>query len=343
MDEASRSDAMRAHDIIVVGGSTVGLHAALKAAVLCHDVLVVDKGERFARIAQAPCVANVPLAPGISGRELLARQRRALDEYADLSGRRLVTRLDGHEATDARRDGDRFVVTLRAADGALRDVRARVLILATGIVDRKPGIDAFASRGHATLEPFVHRALVGHCILCEGWSLGGRRVAIVGCDEAALEVARDVRDHFGGDVVVLTDGAEAPADASDLLLERAPIRGYAQAGTRLRIELDDAPAVEVDKAIFGMGTYKANNELAARLGAKLTRQGFVETDENGEAIAADGGRIRGLFVVGDLRAGRWKQVVVGWGDAETAVVTAYARRLEGASTARPQAARGART
>jgi hypothetical protein len=29
----------------------------------------------------------------------------------------------------------------------------------------------------------------------------------------------------------------------------------------------------------------------------------------------------------DLRAGRWKHVVIGRGDAETVVVTAYAQRL----------------
>jgi thioredoxin reductase (NADPH) len=334
------------YDVIVVGGGPVGLHAALKAAVLNHRVLLVDKGRRFSRVSQAPAIANLPGRPGVSGLDLLQQGRDDLKRFRDLSGKDLVDLVEDTEATDAWREDGLFRVALKRPDGARRVEAGRVLVLATGVVDRKPGVDAFHRRGHHTLAPYVHAGRVGYCLLCEGWDLAAKRIAVVGSSAESAQVATDVARHFGGDVTLLTDGApldggqEGARQGGVRVVQRPVARLDERDGGVCVVFEDGAETMPFDKVFFTLGWYKANNELAVRLGARVTPEGYVVTDEGCEALDRDGRSIRGLFVAGDLRAGRWKQIVVGWGDAETAVITAYARRLPSADEQEDPAMRG---
>lgn len=324
------------YDFIVVGGGAVGLHAALKAAVLRHTVLIVDKGAEFARVTQAPAIANIPGAPGISGKELLSRLRADLEQFQSLSGTSLIETWDGTEAVAASREpSGGFIVRSRDTRGGQeREARGRALILATGVVDSKPGISAFHEEGHETMAPFVHRGGVGYCLLCEGWDLRGRSVGVVGCSEDAASIALDVVEHFGGRVTLLTDGAPAASleraealAAAGVKIESHPVQAYGDKGSRVVVELSGGEERTFDKLLFSLGFYRVNNDLAVMLGADTTAEGYVRTDANSEVLDAEGEPIRGLFAVGDLRADRWKQVVIGWGDAESAVITAYAKRI----------------
>ena len=324
------------YDVLVVGGGPVGLHAALKAAVLNHRVLLVDKGVRFSRVSQAPAIANIPGRPGIRGPDLLAQGREDLKRFRHISGKDLVDLVEDTEATDAWIEGGLFRLALKGADGARRTVAGRTLVLATGVVDRKPGVDAFHARGHHTMAPYIHLGQIGYCLLCEGWDLAAKRIAVVGCSADSAQVATDIARHFGGRVTLLTDGA--PLEGGEDGLRRGRVEVVTRPVARLDehdggvcvLFEDGGETLPFDKVFFTLGWYKANNELAVRLGAKVTPEGYVVTDENGEVRGRDGGTIRGLFAAGDLRAGRWKQVVVGWGDAETAIITAYAQRLPSA-------------
>lgn len=333
-------------DVLVVGGGPVGLHAALKAAVLNHRVLLVDKGQRFSRVCQAPAIANIPGRPGISGPQLLEESRADLRRFQDISGKSLVEVREDTEATDAWRDEEGiFHVVLRAADGARATIRARVVVLATGIVDRKPGIAGYRHEGHNTLAPYVHRGTVGYCLLCEGWSLAGKRIAVVGSSEDSVQIATDVARHFGGRVTLLTDCCPIEGDRGKLardgvdVVDRPLARVEDRDGGVCALFEDEGEPLSFDKLLFSLGWYKANNELAVRLGARTTPEGYVLTDENGEVHGQDG-PIRGLFAIGDLRANRWKQIVVGWGDAETAIITAYAKRLPSADEEEDPETRG---
>lgn len=337
---------MSPYDVLVVGGGPVGLHAALKAAVLNHRVLLVDKGRRFSRVSQAPVIANVPGRPGIRGADLLQQGRDDLQRFRDLSGKDLVDVLEDTEATDAWREDGLFHLSLRGPDGGRDGASGRVLVLATGVVDRKPGVDAFHTRGHHTLAPYVHAGRVGYCLLCEGWDLAAKRIAVVGASSDSAQVATDVARHFGGDVTLLTDGAPLEGGRDGLrqgrveIVERPIARLDEHDGGVCVVFEDGFETRPFDKVFFTLGWYKANNELAVRLGAKVTPEGYVLTDENGEVLGPEGRPIRGLFAAGDLRAGRWKQVVVGWGDAETAIITAYAQRLPSADEQEDPATRG---
>ncbi|HUR68812.1 MAG TPA: NAD(P)/FAD-dependent oxidoreductase [Candidatus Thermoplasmatota archaeon] len=308
---------MREADVLVIGAGPAGLHAALKAAILNHTALVLDKGRRFSRVSLAPAIANIPGHPGITGDALLTMGRASLERFADTSGKRLVALEEDAEVVTLAREAGGFRARVRQG-GATWDAWAPTAILATGVVDRKPAL---------RLSPFVHRALVGYCLLCEGWSLEGKRVAVVGHSADAASIALDVRAQFGGDVTLLTDGERLDGvPAEGLRIERARIRELRDEGA-LVIALDDGRELAFDKALFGLGWHHVNHELAKGLGARLTREGHIVTTEDREVVDEDGAPIRGLFAVGDVRAGLWKQIPLAWADAEIAVISAYAYRL----------------
>lgn len=318
---------MRDADVLVIGAGPAGLHAALKAAVLNHTALVVDKGRRFSRVSQAPAIANVPGHPGISGEALLDRGRKDLERFQDVSGKRLVALEEDAEVRSLERAGDGFLARIRRGADEW-DARAMVVILATGCVDRKPGLSEYAWKGHQTLAPFLHKRLIGYCLLCEGWALDGKRVAVVGHSSDAVSIADDVCLQFGGEVHLLTDGRmPTRATCEAVRVDEREVESVAEDDGALRVAFADGSAARFDKALFALGWHRVESALAVALGARTDEYGHVVTDENREVLGAEGEPIRGLYAVGDVRAGAWKQIPLAWADAEIAVISAYAQRL----------------
>lgn len=321
---------MREADVLIIGAGPAGLHAALKAAVLNHTVIAVDKGRRFSRVSQAPAIANLPGHPGISGDALLERGRKDLDRFEDVSGKRLVALEEEAEVIALDRTPDGFRARV-AQGGGEWEARAKVAILATGCVDRKPGLSEYAWKGHQTLAPFLHKRLVGYCLLCEGWSLDGKRVAVVGHSSDAVGIADDVCEQFNGEVHLLTDGRmPARPTCEGVRVDEREVAGVAEEDGALRVAFADGAGARFDKALFALGWHRVESALAVGLGARTDAYGHVVTDENREVLGADGEPIRGLYAVGDVRAGAWKQIPLAWADAELAVISAYAQRLPAA-------------
>ena len=337
MAQACRAPSPRVRevDILVVGAGPAGLHAALKAAILNHTVLLVDKGRRFSRVSQAPAIANVPGRPGISGERLLDEGRRDLERFADVSGKRLVTLVEDAEVASLAREGSGGFRARVREGGREWDARAKVVVLATGCVDGKPGVSEYLWKGHRTLSPLVHQDLLGYCLLCEGWSLEGKRVAVVGHSHDAVQIAEDVCQQFAGEVHLLTDGrVPARPTAESVRVEERQVERVADEGP-LVFHFLEGGRLEVDKALFALGWARVNSDLARSLGARTDEVGHLVTSAEREVLGADGEPIRGLYAIGDVRAGAWKQVPLAWADAEIAIISAYAERLPSVA-ARPR-------
>ncbi|MFE2751863.1 NAD(P)/FAD-dependent oxidoreductase [Actinosynnema sp. NPDC059335] len=214
-------------DVVVVGGGAAGLNGALMLARSRRSVVVVDAGSP--RNAPAEGVHGLLGREGTPPAELLDRGRAEVRGY----GGHVVT---GEVATVTRADDDRFVVTL--ADG--RAVRARRVLVTTGLVDELPDVPGLRERwGRDVL----------HCPYCHGWEVRDRAVGVLATGPMSVHQALLFRQLtadvtvFAGDVALTDEQAEQLA-ARDIDVVRGPVASVEVAGDRIvAVRLADGRSV----------------------------------------------------------------------------------------------------
>jgi thioredoxin reductase len=184
-------------DVIIVGGGSAGLSAALMLGRSRRRVLVVDEGRPRNRFAGH--------MHGVLGRDhtspldLLAAGRADLRRYDG------VTVRDG-AATEASVHDDGFEVVLD--DGERH--RARRVLVASGLRDELPEIPGLA-------EQWGRGAFV--CPYCDGWEQRDRRIAVIASSAANVHQAQLMR-QLSADVTFLGHGVELPGEERAGLLAR---------------------------------------------------------------------------------------------------------------------------
>ncbi|RIV37391.1 FAD-dependent oxidoreductase [Micromonospora radicis] len=186
------------YDVVVVGGGAAGLAGAATLARARRSVLVVDAGEP--RNAPADGVHNYLGREGIPPAELLAVGRGEVTGY----GGRIVTgRVD---AVAGAPDG--FLVTV---DGR-PTVRARRLLVTTGLVDELPEVPGLTQRwGRDVL----------HCPYCHGREVADRRIGVLATGPLAVHQAQLWRQWSPHVLLLLHDGPAPDAEQAERLAARA--------------------------------------------------------------------------------------------------------------------------
>ena len=150
-------------DCIIVGGGPAGLTAAIYLARYRRAALLVDEGASRARLI--PASHNYPGFKGIAGPDFLARLR----EQARLYGARLE-----HGRVTALQRGPQggFIAQLHG-----RDILARTVLPATGLVDESPD--------HRRIELGVDGGAVRFCPICDGFEATMRQAFKTGASTRA--------------------------------------------------------------------------------------------------------------------------------------------------------------
>ncbi|MEV1333899.1 methyltransferase domain-containing protein [Micromonospora costi] len=282
------------YDVVVVGGGAAGLAGALALARARRSVLVVDAGEP--RNAPAGHVHNFLTRDGTPPGDLLAAGR---DEVAGYGGTIVTGRVDA-----AARDGDNFTVTLD--DG--RTVRARRLLVTTGLVDELPDVPGVAQRwGRDVL----------HCPYCHGWEMRDRRIGVLATGPAAVHQALMWR-QWSPHVLLLRHDAPplTPDDAEQLAAREitvvdGPVAELVVEGDALTgVRLGDGDVVTMDAVVVAPRT-TARAGLLAGLG--LTP---VDVEVGGHVVgtqipadATGATSVAGVWVAGNV-ANVFAQVIV---------------------------------
>ncbi|MFC7789928.1 FAD-dependent oxidoreductase [Microbacterium sp. MAHUQ-60] len=256
-------------EVAVVGGSYAGLAAAIILARSRRDVVVIDEGQP--RNAPADGAHNVLGHEGIAPRELLEKGRAEAESY----GVRILT----GRATGLSGALDAFTVQM-GDDG--RRVRARRVILATGLVDDLPDIPGVREGWGKT---------VLHCPFCHGWEVRGQRIAVLIRDEVALHQAtlfRQLSEHV---TVFLHEAAEPTEEqaailaAAEVPVVRARVEKLVMEGTDVRaVQLDGGESVEID-AVVVAPRFHARTELYESIGGTAEQTPFgtrIPADSRGE-------------------------------------------------------------
>jgi thioredoxin reductase len=237
------------YDVLVVGGGAAGLSGALALARARRSVLVMDAGEP--RNSAAGHVHNYLAREGMPPAELLAAGR---EEVACYGGQIVAGRV---EAAARHRDG--FQVRLHGG----RRVRARRLLVTTGLVDELPDVPGVAERWG--------RDVLG-CPYCHGWEVRGRRIGVLATGPLAPDQASLWR-QWSSQVMLVTHNAAAPGAEE---AERLAARG---------ITIVDGPVAALE--VVALDAVVVSPRLTARAGV-LQSLGLKPVDAvlNGHVIGS---------------------------------------------------------
>jgi len=293
-------------DVLVIGAGPAGLTAANYLARFRRSVLVADGGQP--RASWIPLSHNMPGFPaGITGDAILSRMREQAEEYG--------ARIEAGRAETLRHDGALWVALLNG-----REVRARAVLLATGVVDHHPDLPG--------VERAIERALVRICPICDGYEATDKAVAVIGHSDAGVREAAFLRTY--SDRVTLIH-VGAPGDLTEReALVRLGIELVETAIEKVHLEGDRVTALcwgganrSFDLVYSALGT-SPNAELARVLNARLADDGRLEVDLHQKTS------VPGLYAAGDVVRGL-NQIAVATAEAAVAATDIHntLRQMDG--------------
>jgi thioredoxin reductase len=175
-------------DVIVVGGGAAGLSGALNLSRARRSVLVIDAGEQ--RNLPAEAVHGLLARDGTPPAELVRQGRAEVERYGG-------SVLDARVAALGGSAGD-FAVALENG----RELRARRLLVTTGLVDELPDIPGLREQwGHDVV----------HCPYCHGWEIRDLPIGVLGTNHMAVHGAQLFR-QWSADLTLFLHRAPAPTD-----------------------------------------------------------------------------------------------------------------------------------
>ncbi len=288
---------MRRVDVLVIGAGPAGLTAATYLARFRRSVLVADGGKP--RACWIPVSHNMPGFPeGITGDDILKRLTLQAEEYGAVVQ-------SGRVVSIHREDGD-FVACIDA-----ETVRARAVLLATGVVDRRPPLPG--------VDDAIETSLVRICPICDGYEATGKRVAVIADDDLGLREAAFIRGY--SDQVTLFHVGDGPApdldEAKRLGVEVlvGPVEALSLQDDHARCMVWGGQERRFDHVYSALGT-TANVDLATALGVRCAEDGRLEVDDHQQTS------VPGLWAAGDVVRGL-NQIAVATAEAAVAATAIH--------------------
>jgi thioredoxin reductase len=277
------SSTLQTFDAVVIGGGPAGLSAALSLGRARRRVLLAACGP--VRNAPAHAAHNVFTRDGTAPAELLRIGREQLQPYDVV--------IQDECATDVQHTESGYVVALQSGE-----VRARGIVLATGVRDVLPDIPGFQE---------LWGTGVFHCPYCHGWEVANQPLAIYANGEAALHLTKLLRG-WSNDLILFTDGpAELPVEdvqrirSNGIVIREEAVGRLAGSQGLEAVILKNGEAID-RTGIFVRPKQELRSDLPHKLGCAITPQGRIQADELGRTS------VPWVFVAGD--AGPIQQWVI---------------------------------
>ena len=304
------------YDILIVGGGPAGLTAAVYGRRANRSVLVIEKETFGGQITFSPMVENIPGFTALSGN---AFAEKLVDQAVSQGAEFESDTVTGIEAVSA--DG----VPAFVAHGESGDYEGRTVVIASGARHRMlglPGEDAYVGNG------------ISFCAVCDGAFYRDQTVGVVGGGNSALQEAVLLSElvrklYIFQDLPVLTGEKKL----QEILASRGNVEvitgvhvtgllGTADADGGAAelsgVTLTHADGRTEDVALSGLFVaigLVPQNEPFQNLFA-LNAWGYADADESCRT------RTPGVFVAGDCRSKRVRQVATAAADGAVAALAA---------------------
>ena len=296
------------YDIIIVGGGPAGMTAALYGLRNGKSVLVIEKAGFGGQITYSPRVENIPGFQVVSGNEFADRfLEQILAQGADVELEEVCEVID---------EGDKKIV--KTVEGSAFE--SRTVIIAAGVKHRMLGLEG-------------ENELVGEgisfCAVCDGDFYKGKTVCVAGGGNSAFVEAVLLADKCS-EVIMLQDLSDFTADkklqedffkhdnvkthTDTKILSLVTDKG-SLTGVEIQNKLTgEKQIVNCDGLFVAIGLIP-QNEPYEKL-ADLNSYGYFDSTEDCTT------KTPGIFVAGDCRSKKVRQVTTACADGARAALAA---------------------
>ena len=306
MTTAKKTD--NKYDIIIIGGGPAGLSAAIYAGRAQRRVLILEKGLLGGQVAMTMDIANYPGFPeGIDGPQLAEKMQAQAERFG--------TEFKLAEVHDIRYDMKNGFVIITAKE----ELQARAVIVATGSSPKGLGIKG---------EKELRGKGVSYCGTCDAPFFRGKKIVVGGGGDTALKESLHLtkfaseitlvhrREAFRAEKiyqkqVLATEKIKVLFDSE--LVEISGHPSVSSVTVRNNIT-KETQKLNIDGVFIFVGT-NPNTSLICKLIPKNCR-GHIDTDNSMMT------GIKGLFAIGDVREGSYRQVATAVGEGATAAMAA---------------------
>lgn len=297
-------------DIIIVGSGVAGMSAALYSLRAGKQVTLLENESIGGQIASSPKVENFPTIQEISGLELSDRLYNQIDalgvnfEFENV--------LNVEEIYDDNKKV--FKVT-----GEYNTYYAKAVIIASGVKPRSIGVEG---------EEFLIGKGVSYCAVCDGAFYKDQDVCLIGDANTALQYAillsnyckkvyvNTLFDKFFGetklvDVLKSRDNVEI---RHNLSLKKFIYKDELEALIFEDTQTKEEKTFNVKACFIAIGQIP-HNECFTNV-CDLNPQGYIIANEDLEA------KVKGVFVAGDCRVKKVRQLTTAVNDGTIASINA---------------------
>jgi thioredoxin reductase (NADPH) len=295
------------YDVVILGGGPAGLTAAIYAARAKLKTLVLEKREIGGEAASTDTIDNYPGFPeGINGHALADRMVQQAKRFGAV--------VYNANAGNISLKGKPKVILI---DG--KPVSTHSVIIATGTSPKILGVKG---------EKKLKGRGVSYCATCDAPIYAGKDIAVIGCGNSGLQEGLFILKY----VRSITFVEFLPRmNAEKILQEKIALHDNVQwmlnhqmlsinGDERVEsITVKDSNS-EAEKEIVVQGVFiyvgLTPNTDMFKGQLELNDEGYITTDENLQTSIA------GVFVAGDVRDKRLRQVATAVGDGAIAAVSA---------------------
>ena len=308
------------YDILVVGGASAGLTAAMYASRQGLKTLVITK-DIGGQALLTNAIENYPPFEHIGGFELMQKFEQQARNFGAEFAYEEVLSITHHE-------GGGFIIKTNNKD---KEYSGYVLILAFGKTPRDLNVKG---------EKELNGRGVSYCAVCDGPFFKNKKVAIVGAGDPALEAALYLKELASQLYIIhSTDKPVGSEESIDLLQNKdnnhkisfisnsivKSINGNSKVEslTLYNSKTKSESKLDVDGIFVEMG-YVARTDIVKDL---------VKLNDNKEIIVDKycGTSAKGIFAAGDVTDVPYKQAIISAGQGAIAALSAYnyIQRLKG--------------
>lgn len=292
------------YDIIIIGGGPAGLTAALYACRANKKTLVIEKETFGGQITFSPKVENIPGFISLTGNEFAEKLvEQVLEQGANVESCEVLEIKDGDIKTVVTDDSE---------------YQCKAVIIATGAKHRMLGIK--------DEEKYVGEG-ISFCAVCDGAFYKNKTVAVVGGGNSALQEAILLSDLAKKVYVVQNlDFLTGEKKLSDQLYKLENVEvitgvtvesflGDSELrGIVIKDSAGESRELSVDGLFIAIGLIPQNEAFKNVI--ELDSRGYAVIDETCESAT------RGIFVAGDCRTKKIRQVTTAAADGATAALAA---------------------